>query len=104
MIELKEHSTNDLTFRTITVYLADPPVIDVRFTQTQQQTVDKVTLVFQREDDEPWKLYAVKAVGDRVLKNGGRGAEVKVSDFRYVGLSKRPDWLNEIIEFFTPED
>lgn len=104
MIELKDFNGNDLLKRTFRIVPVVPPVF--KCSSTQQQFVDEVVLVFHKANSEPWKLYDVRLVGDRQLKSGERGHEVKVSR-PYVGLygeiKEQPDWLTEIVNFFTPE-
>lgn len=109
MIDLSDHNVRNHITRTVNVYPAAPFVIDVAYTQTQKQYVDRVVLEFHKIDDRPWKLWNIKLIGDRMLKDGSRGAETKVSGIspsynRREEDSERWLWLTEIINFFTPEE
>ena len=103
MIELKDHSVSDLLIRTVVMHPAVPPVIDVQYVNDQRQYADSVKLVFEKPDSGPWELQAAVVTGDRCLKDGKRGTETKISRLPRYTANKWPDWLVEIINFFTPE-
>lgn len=105
MIELENHKVDDLLTRTIKVFPAVPPVVDCHYTQSQQMFVDCIRLVFRKRNGGAWTVYDVVATGDRCLKDGVRGRETKKNNYRYTPKdSPRPDWLVEVLAFFTPVD
>jgi hypothetical protein len=102
MIELKKPTIDDVLMRTTRVDLVVPPVVPVMGTG-QEMFVDQLVLAFRKQNDEPWQEWSVLAIGVRRNKDGSRGKEDKVNRYVSYNANQRPDWLLEIINFFTPE-